>query len=74
MKHYRPKFPAWQPIAEQVASRKNKQPSCYGHHYPRGILCGKCAWAEDCKTRKFEDAFHLDGSTANSQQGTPNDQ
>ena len=48
MKPYRPKHPPWQPIVDQVASRKNKQPDCYGHRNPRGILCRKCAWADTC--------------------------
>ena len=49
MTGYRPQHPAWQSINDQVASKSNKEPSCYGHRNPRGILCRKCAWAETCK-------------------------
>jgi len=48
MKAYRPRHPAWQPISNQVASRANKRPPCFGRRNPRAILCGRCAWADDC--------------------------
>ena len=67
MKPYRPQPAPWQPILDQVSSRTKKQPDCYGHHRPNAILCSKCAWADDCKAL-------ADGSTSNSQQGTPNEQ
>jgi len=47
MKPYRSKFPAWQPINEQIRIHRSK-PSCFGHRRDPAILCGRCVWSDEC--------------------------